>query len=315
MFRPRRSKTYRIFCVLFGILLALLALELLLRLAGFGYNLRHHRKKESKADFKIFCIGESTTWGDGTKDPQKQSYPAQLELMLAKAYPEKEIRCFYDDTIGQNTSEILLKFAFYLKKYEPDLVIFMTGINNWWNMDKSNILVFNNNRGISSFALNTDIFLDRFRVWKLFKWLMLSLGAFDQRWNYFMPSAYQNDKERYLLCKRLQKKYGQRFWILCDSMAKSDISQMIEICKDVGVKMIICSYPREALGRLSAIHEWLSLRYGLPFVDNQKFFNDLPDSDAYFSKDRWHPNEEGYRLVAQNIYNCIIENRFVEEDR
>lgn len=41
----------------------------------------------------------------------------------------------------------------------------MAGANNWWNLDKSNILMFNKSKFISEPVLKVSVFLDRFRVW------------------------------------------------------------------------------------------------------------------------------------------------------
>jgi lysophospholipase L1-like esterase len=51
----------------------------------------------------------------------------------------------------------------------------------------------------------------------------------------------------------------------------------------------------------------------LPFVDNYVFFKNLPHLEDYlWVKDRWHPNAKGYKLLAENIYNCILEDNLIK---
>lgn len=250
----------RIFAILFSIGLALFFVELALRLLGFGYNIIYRQPEIVKADYKIFCIGESTTWGIGAENPLKENYPKQLEDMLNNHFADRRIRCFFDQTIGQNTSEILLKLPKYIQKYQPHLIIFMVGVNNWWNLDKSNILLFNKNSRISNSTLKTLIFLDKFRLWKLFKWISLSLGFYRQRWDYWFPEEETVGS----LVREIERGHFQIF----GELAYHDTSEMIKICNENSIKVIICSYPIDKRNFQERIAEETSL----PFVDNYVFF-------------------------------------------
>ena len=108
----------KIWLILFGLILGLGIIEIILRLCGFGYNVvcNAYDKPVYNDSYRIFCIGESTTWGVGTGDPITESYPEQLKCLLKKEAFNKNIQCFYDRNIGQNTSEILLKLPKYIKK-------------------------------------------------------------------------------------------------------------------------------------------------------------------------------------------------------
>ncbi len=305
-----KKNVRRIFLVLLGIGMSLVLAEAGLRLLGFGYNVIHKPRAKSAYDYSIFCLGESTTWGIGTANPFKDNYPRQLEEILNKQFPGKKIRCFFDQAIGQNSSEILLKLPNYIKKYRPNLIIIMVGVNNWWNLDKSNILVFNKNSNISNFSLKALIFLDRLRLWKLLKRTMLSLKPHEEQWNYFWPKSETLDT----LVSKIEKKFGKEIWRICDELAEHDISEMVKICRANNIEVIICSYPygREALYN---IHKSISEKFKLIFVDTRSFFQSLPNINDYFDKNdkvRLHPNKKGYALLAKNIYDRIIENRLIE---
>lgn len=295
---------YKIICITIGLCLSIVVLELFLRLLGFGYIVTHRLPKNIDADYRILCIGESTTWGIGAQDPLTQSYPKQLERRLRARFPDKKINCFYDMAIGQNTSEILSKLPLYIKTYQPRIVIFMVGANNWWNMDKSNILLFNKNSRISNFTLKTLIFLDKFRTWKLLKLMGSSFGLYKERWNYWFPGdeTFQSFENKIL------NSYGEEIFNILNKVTEYDTSEMLKTCKANNIKTIICAYPRTS----NYIQRSISEKFGIPFVDNTTFFEQLSNSNEYFSNDGWHPNDKGYKLVAENIYNCIIENKLIK---
>lgn len=297
--------------IFFGITLGLVAVEFTLRLLGVGYNVIYTPPKKPISDYKIFCIGESTTWGLGAKDPFNGGYPKQLEDMLNKEFSNKTIHCFFNQMIGQNTTEILLKLPFYIEQYQPNLIIFMVGANNWWNLDKSNILLFNNkNTSISNFTLNTLIFLDRFRVWKLIKWIRLSRGLYKERWNYWFPKVESPED----LENQTRKLYGETAPAIFDKLAEHDISEMVKLCKSNNINVIICNYPMEGPDNLNFILKKIAEKFQVPFVDNYIIFKNLPNLKDYLWKDKWHPNEKGYKMVAENIHRHITENAIIEFD-
>jgi lysophospholipase L1-like esterase len=301
------DKKTKVIFVFLGFFLALAALELTLRFLGFGYYLVNRPGGAGAADYRIFCVGESTTWGIGAKDQRTQNYPKQLEGMLQQRYPEKKIRCFFDRTIGQNTSEILMKFPDYLMTYHPDLVILMVGVNNWWNMDRGNFLLFTRNSRIARLTLKTLAFLDRFRVWKLLKWIRFSLGGYGQRWNYWFPPG---ESEKALMRNMLDY-YGLQIQGVFNALAATDIAEMVKICQANNIRVVLSSYPFSDEG-LYLIHCGLAKKFSLPFVDNRASFKKLDNREEYLWKDGWHPNEKGYTLVAKNIYSCIVDNKFID---
>ena len=296
-----------------GIILSLMVLEITLRTMGIGYNLIYKNKtlKERKGNVRIFCVGESTTWGIGAKDPLTQSYPRQLEGMLNSKYPNIKIKVFYDQTIGQNTEEILLKLPLYIKKYQPQIIIFMTGINDWWNLNRSNILLFNKDRAISNITLSVLAFLDKFEVWKLLKYIWLSSGLYKERWNYWFP----RDETTKSLENKLTKLYGENYFNIIDRITEHDLEKMVKVCKNNNINVILCNYPRGMTDNLYEIIKKIAEKNNILFVDNYLRFESLPEDEIknYFWKDNWHPNEKGYRLVAENLYNIIIKNHSIEK--
>ncbi len=288
----------RLFFVILIIMLILVIAEIVLRLLGFGYSVFYKKNDKIRPGYRIFCVGESTTCGVGASNPEEHNYPRQLELILKEHYEDDDIQCFFDLGIGVNSSEMLLKMPDYIKRYRPSLIILMVGANNWWNLDKSNIILFNKNQYISNAALRCLIFMDRFRLWKLFKWVRMSLGLYSERcW-------LQHDTTK-------DEDLSEQKQTLYKMLAEHDIAEMVKICKASGIDVIISGYPMES-GGLRFIDQEIAQTFDIPFVNNFELFRALPDLDLYISKDGWHPNERGYRLLADNIYRCIIKNRMIK---
>lgn len=298
----------KIFIVLSAIVCSLILIEFILRLAGFGYKVIHRPSRKPISFYRILCMGESTTIGVGAHNPARENYPMQLEIMLDKRFPYKRIDCLVDVKIGQNTSEILSKLPASIRRYVPHIVILMVGANNWWNLDRSNILLFNADSRVSSIALGSLIFLDKFRLWKLIKWLKFSLGTYKERWNYNVrPNSLD------YIRNELTRKYGHNIYNIFRALTEHDITEMVRICKENKVDVIVCSYPMAPfLERMDVIQRKIAYEQGVYFVDNYLTFKKTPDLDNYLSDDNWHPNERGYELVAKNIYNCIVNNELIK---
>jgi lysophospholipase L1-like esterase len=313
-----RRKTKSLLFVFLTVFLFFVFMEITLRVLGFGYNIVFRppslpEKTVFDNSFRIFCVGESTTWGIGTKNPSIDGYPKQLEKLLNDNFPEKRFICFWDQAIGQNTSEILLKFPEYIKKYNPHLIILMVGINNWWNLDKSNKLIFNNSNAVAKLGLKLTMVLERLRIWKLIKLASLRLGFYPEKWNYFLF------EDIYAKANQIDRDYKST-WIAARELLEYDVQEMIRICKANKIKVIICNYPRGAFFPVSKpgfvpldhVYGEFAKKFEISFVDNYSLFNSLTNLKEYMSDPECHPNKKGYSLVAKNIFDCILANKLFE---
>ena len=121
----------KIFLVLFGLIVALLLLELALRIGGWlllSSQERDHRiAVSSQEQYRIICLGESTTFFGG-----EDSYPRQLETILREKNKELEFTVFNKGVPAIDTGVILSQLEENLKQYSPDMVVVMMGINDGW---------------------------------------------------------------------------------------------------------------------------------------------------------------------------------------
>jgi len=91
------------------------------------YGWRYGGEPKEESVFRILCLGGSTTWSDGVKDP-KDSYPARLENYLQnKGY---NVDVVNGGAPGFTSAELVGTFAFRGVFTEPNLVIIHTGEND-----------------------------------------------------------------------------------------------------------------------------------------------------------------------------------------
>ena len=126
-------KKNRLVAFLAGIVVCLLAMELILRVIGAIYAYRSESDEVIKdpAQCTILCVGDSVTFGLGA--PRIQSYPAQLQRLLNTGTPQKKINVINRGRPGYNTTLLLETLSYDIREAKPDIVLILTGGANSWN--------------------------------------------------------------------------------------------------------------------------------------------------------------------------------------
>ncbi len=153
-----------------GIFLCLFFIELLLRLVGGLFLLRQENRNlqslKKKGEYRILCLGESTTALGGTI-----SYPEQLESILNESGLGIKFSVINKGIPGTSTKFILEQVEKYLNKYHPDMVITMMGINDY---DHGYSMINMDTRGIS----DENSFIGGLRIVKMTEFVAGRLSAF-----------------------------------------------------------------------------------------------------------------------------------------
>lgn len=123
----------KIFLIISGILFSILLVEGGLRLGGYIYlkyqESRNTRSIRQNGEYRILCLGESTTASGG-----RDSYPSQLETVLNSGSPGIRFSVINKGKPGTKTADILANLPGYLDDYSPNMVITMMGINDIGNI-------------------------------------------------------------------------------------------------------------------------------------------------------------------------------------
>lgn len=110
--------------IIIGIVLSLVVLEIGLQLASFTLiTIKKYQNKVIKDPrvVTILCLGESTT---------DRQWPPILQKLLDEKSNNLRFNVVDEGHKGTNTLQILLNIQNYFLKYDPDIVIFMMGIND-----------------------------------------------------------------------------------------------------------------------------------------------------------------------------------------
>jgi len=196
----------KILLILFGIFLALVVLELSLRIGGFVVSSYQRSGNEITDDlgntYRILCLGESTTaniYGDDN------SWPAQLEIILNNKSSGIKFKVFNEGVSGTNTAFILSRLENNLDKYDPDTVITMMGINDIG-------LIFKYKKNI---MVKISLFFRDLRIYKLSRLLLAAWKnkTNDAAQNINIIKEYEmfksEDKEKAMQYLLLGKKYRE----------------------------------------------------------------------------------------------------------
>lgn len=178
----------KIISVFAGILISFAILELSLQTAGFLVSKYHELKNNSalknKTEYKIMCLGESTTY---------MAYPEELQKILNQKYPDKftVIDCGIP---AIKLDAVLRNLDKNIRQYKPDIAICMMGINN----------TFVSFDGAKEYE---DTKYKRLKIYRLYKLITANLTLF------FDPDrVYAQETEKlnidYVYELYLEKKYS-----------------------------------------------------------------------------------------------------------
>jgi len=184
--------------IVLWVILGVVLLELILRLCGFAWfawnNYENRFEDSGNSSYSILCLGESTT---ANLYSNKNSWPAQLEIILNNRSSEIKFRVFNEGFGGTNTAFILSHLEDNLDKYKPDMVITMMGMNDVeLNIQYKGVV-----------RIKTNLFFKNLRVYKLSKLLFAALKSNTQskiknagivKENISIQEEYQLEAERYV---------------------------------------------------------------------------------------------------------------------
>ncbi|MFC1666954.1 GDSL-type esterase/lipase family protein [Candidatus Omnitrophota bacterium] len=153
------------------VVMTLCLIEMGLRISGYiilKLNLSSSTSTiKDKRGVTILCLGDSYTFGLGTD--YHHSYPRQLEKILNERHKEPGFKVYNLGIPGSNSSQLLNKLQGNIDKYDPDLLIILTGRNDSWNFKDVNYHDSSPNR--------LDSLLHNLNIYKLVKIIKINLAS------------------------------------------------------------------------------------------------------------------------------------------
>jgi len=151
--------------IIFGIIIAVLFLEIALRVSGYIIlelkEWKNLQVLKERGVYRILCLGDSTT-----APVDKYCYPTQLENILNERSKNIKFRVINKGVSGATTTFIIAQLENNLNLYNPDMVISMMGIND---------VVFSSVPYNDSLSVKLVMFFKNLRVYKLARIIWLNI--------------------------------------------------------------------------------------------------------------------------------------------
>lgn len=119
-----------------GILLALLMLEGGLQIGAF-FTGRSKRGELPVAwvtgNLRVLCLGDSNTYGLWL-ERREEAYPQQLEALWNERIAAPKLEVLNLGLPGTNSSRLVRDLPRLLETFDPDILILMVGVNDFWTL-------------------------------------------------------------------------------------------------------------------------------------------------------------------------------------
>ncbi len=304
---------------------------------SFGYRGKEIKIPKPKEQYRIICMGDSTTYCDHIED-HKFSYPDLLENKMNNTRNKKNIEVVNAGSGGYGTLESLIDFETRILDLEPDLIVVYHGINDVhtrliWPSEKYK----NDNSGrrlaTYNFAYMPGIwqYSNIFRISAILIGLISPHSTIAKRLS-LASKAYQG--KEFIIQKRANI-YPSKIFIetSANEMLKKNrpkyfrrnIENIIAIAKQRNITVLLVSFATSNLFKnkptvtseeymnsyyeMNSILKKISTDLDVYFLDLAKL---LPKDKKYWTDGR-HVNELGSEIKAKIISNYIENEIFKNE--
>lgn len=257
---------------------------------------------------RVNCLGASTTGNYISYNGQNYSYPMELERILKRVFPEKDIEVNNLGQGGYTSAEILVKFLLSSIDSEPDIVVIYHGYND---LGPSLTTGFQSDYSHSRINLG--------EAYHLYELASRIPGIPLASWNFIVNRCFFSQNVSSSLLNVITRKdpdIGNDFMGL--NTYKRNTEHLINICKANDIKIVLstfCHYLykeirqdrehlryHEGVKLENGIIRQLALKHNVPLVENDLL---IPSDDKYFV-DSVHFAPEGMKLIAKNISDAVI---------
>jgi lysophospholipase L1-like esterase len=304
-----KKKTRRIInTTIFSLIMILVFTEVGLRISSEIYlkNNFLEIEQDNKNSTVILTLGESSTAGLWVE--QKDSYPYQLQNLLRTKYSTKEIHIALPIHMGHNTGQVSNRIKQHIELYKPEIIVAMMGYNNEWSFAESHITKF-----MKSFKVSMIVTLDHSRLFRLTRYLFLKIKTDKQeekelnREDYIWggPEVVRFPLEKWIfgIAKNNQEEFV-KLW-------HHDMKIISDAAKENNITLIIMTYHINPSYLDSTEFQKFTEKENLILIRNDLLFEPLIKNGSIkeyvFEIDNWHPNKKGYELIANNLFERIVE--------
>lgn len=298
-----KSITKKIFFLLSVALFFLILVEINLQIMMPIYDSKrlHNKQAGDKKIFRIYCFGDSFTFGDGASP--KDSYPRQLERILdARSGMDYEV--YNLGVPGANSSQVLKYVHKILSRFRsPDLIIIRVGVNDSWNFSDHDFLSMDRDKKKN--RSKPFFFLSKLKLYYLVR---ESIAVLKTDTGYI---PFERDEDG--------SQYKKMAYIEFKEIAESNLGDMVKFAKLRKIPLILQNYPGGDIYGPTTI-SGIADRYSVPMADVNSAFKEKMrhvKRESIFAPqwDASHPNASGYQIMTEEIYRVMVREGLVSDIR
>lgn len=103
---------------------------------------------------------------------------------------------------------------------------------------------------------------------------------------------------------------GDKFLSSTDDWSVYEICGMMDMCHARGIPFVLQTYPKSIFSqeqRCNALYRMMAEKYRVPLIDQEQLVKDIPWESIRSTFDDYHCNEYGYRLMAEHVYDFLVD--------
>jgi len=240
---------------------------------------------KAKGVFRIVCLGDSITFGEGVRYPD--TYPAQLQKLLAQSMPDRRVEVLNAGVQAYGTKE---EAAFYLVQcspFTPDVVILGFFLNDAGDFAET----IRQNQAMTK-DLELSMFARASRIWEI---LERRRRTREQQEEYF---------------DAIRRAFASPGWAEC----KEVLAGMTKVSREDRFRLVVVIFP--VLWELNEQYPFRDLhaevaaacrQAGCECIDLLDVFKGRRAEDLWVHPTDQHPNEIAHRLAAERIARLLSE--------
>jgi lysophospholipase L1-like esterase len=275
--------------------------------SGFRRHVQDPEWRKNGAAKRIFTLGESSVFGFGLEDDE--TWPHRLEEKLAaQALPQRHVVVNAGNN-GHNSLQSTLRFYLRVAPERPDHVVYYAAVNDVMNARPEHDAIW-----ITPDMLFIDSLSAYLRKTRQYQNLYARsvLGVMlANAWDAFfgVPPAPPAELAWDPSPKGTPKEMEARF--------ERNLLTLLDMCRRAGATLVLTTFiydearlePSYAAGvrRRNEATRAVARREGVPLVDLERAFAEVPGHADYFFPDAYHPNERGAEWIASVLAERLPE--------
>ena len=267
-----------------------------------------------ESQFRILCLGASTTGNYIQYEGKEYSYPMELELYLKNRYPKKDIIVHNCGHGGWTSAEILINFLLNLYDTEPDVVLIYHAYNDLIPSLTPGFL-----SDYSHARRNLGEMIHKYRIASGIP--NLPFAIYNHLLNHVFP--YMNPRHGVIQATSRNKPDLNGQFRGLNTYGRN-IEHLVKVCKESKINVMLSTFCHYLYAEIknSKVHlkymeglqgeneemKKIAQKHQIPLVDNRQL---IPEEEKYFV-DSVHFSPDGMKLLARNFGEEIV--KIIEND-